>query len=308
MKSKVKLIYNPVAGSRMFLDHMDTFFKKFKEYRVEVYRTREKENLVNELSSLKGKEEDYYAIIVAGGDGTVSKVVNALMLNNIYLPLGIIPAGTTNDFAVQLNIPDDYRECYNLFLNKEKVDKVDVGKIGNNYFINVCVGGNFSSIAHKTNYEFKNKLGRIAYYLQGIRDLPNLTPFPMRIHSSQRVIEEDIFLYLIMNSKRAGGFDNLAQNASLNDGLFDLIAVKARKIYKLPNLILKLFQNKHLKDDKIITLQDKYFKIELIKNKSNTFSEDIPVDVDGEKGPSLPVEINVIPRRLKVFHNNTGDI
>lgn len=296
----IKLIYNPVAGNKTFLNYFDDFFKLFNKYKIEVHRTEESNNIKNKFENINSR--DYYAVIVSGGDGTINKVVNVMLEKKIDIPLGVIPSGTTNDFGDQINMPENYLDCFEIFENQNNIKGVDVGKVNNNYFINVCIGGNFSQIAHDTNYEVKNKLGRIAYYIKGIKDFPSLKPFPLKITTSKRSFKEEIYLFLIMNSKRAGGFDNLAQKAKMDDGVFDFIAVKAGKFYQLPNLLIKIFQNKHLDDNNIIYIQDEYFKIEHLpqKNKEKKTKE-IPSDIDGEKGPFLPLEIKVLPQALRIF-------
>jgi diacylglycerol kinase family enzyme len=104
-------------------------------------------------------------------------------------------------------------------------------------------------------------------------------------------------MFLILNSKQAGGFKNLNQRSVINDGMFEFMAVKANKFYRLPNLLFKFFQNKPLQDSSLIIEQDNYFKIEITNDK---FKDNF-CDIDGEKGPAYPFEISVKKRALKIF-------
>ena len=294
---KIKLIYNPVAGDRSFLDYLDEFIKRFQcNYFLEIYRCSRERKIIYELENLSMDQDKYKAILVAGGDGTVNKVVNGMMKKKIELPLGIIPAGTTNDLATYLNIPSDFKQCFEILLqNNQK--QIDVGKINNQFFINVCVGGLLSTIPHSTETRFKNKLGRLAYYINSIKEFPNLKPLPIKLTTSSDEINEEVIMFMVLNSNHAGGFKHLTRNSIINDGLFEFIAIKAKKLYRLPNILIKIFQNKYLQDDSIITLQDNFFKIEL-NNNQNTKNH---CDIDGEKGPIFPLEISVKQKALTVL-------
>lgn len=296
---KLKLIYNPVAGNKSFSKHLDSFIKKFQDkYELRFYRTKEKDDFKQALENLT--PEEYRALLIAGGDGTISRVVNAVMLHDIKIPLGIIPAGTSNDFASYIDMPSNYNDCFDFFLNNNLNNSkpVDVGKINDRYFINVCMGGLLSKIPHNTDSKLKNKLGKIAYYFNGLIEFPDFKPMQLRITTSSRVIEENLYLFLILNSNQAGGFENLSKSARIDDELFDLIAVKEGKFHEISTFLIELFQNKHLENENFIYLQDKYFHIESLDDNNNYSS-----DIDGEKGPQLPLEITVQPKALNLLYN-----
>lgn len=137
---KVKLIYNSGAGQSKFTYFLDTIIEKFVENDIEVsiYRTNQNTNLEEFLKD--ANNENLYGIIVAGGDGTINRVVNIMMNYEIKVPLGIIPAGTSNDFAKHINMPNNFSDCIEKIL-KNNVKPVDVGKANDKYFINVCSAG-----------------------------------------------------------------------------------------------------------------------------------------------------------------------
>ena len=105
---KIKLIYNSGAGQSKFRYFLDTIIEKFMQNGIEVsvFRAGKKTNLYEFLKDVD--KENCYGIIVAGGDGTINRVVNVMMQNNIKTPLGIIPAGTSNDFAKHINMPNSF--------------------------------------------------------------------------------------------------------------------------------------------------------------------------------------------------------
>jgi YegS/Rv2252/BmrU family lipid kinase len=294
LNKKVKLIYNPAAGDRSFNSYLDKFLEKFQAagFKVDIYRSMEPGDFGIGLENI---DESFEAVIVAGGDGSASEMVDLMQKNKIDLPLGIIPAGTANDFASFLGMTQNIENSVKRILDW-KVKEIDVGRVNGRYFLNVCVGGIISQIAHGTETEMKNRLGKVAYYLQGLKELPNIRSMQLEIETSQKKIEGDFLGFFVFNSKDAGGFKNVAKLASIDDGLFDLLAVKTGNILKLSSAAADLFNGKEIKNENLIYLQDNYFKITL-KNSSKEQN----CDIDGEKGPAFPLEIELVPAAQKVF-------
>ena len=246
-------------------------------------------------AGLENIDQSFEAVVVAGGDGSASEIVDLLQKKNIDLPLGIIPAGTANDFATFLGMTKNIENSVKRILDWN-IKEIDIGKVNDRYFLNVCVGGIISQIAHGTETEMKNRLGKVAYYLQGLKELPNIKAMKLEIETSQKVIEGDFLGFFIFNSKDAGGFKNIARLASIDDGLFDLLAVKTGNILKLSSAAADLFNGKEIKNENLIYLQDSYFKITIKNDKTAQHC-----DIDGEKGPAFPLEIELIPSAQKVF-------
>ncbi|ADQ14419.1 YegS/Rv2252/BmrU family lipid kinase [Halanaerobium hydrogeniformans] len=295
MGNKVKFIYNPAAGDRSVIRYLDTFFEKFQSagFKLDVYRSMEEGDFSNGLNDLS---KEYKAIIIAGGDGSASNVINIMQQKNIELPLGIIPTGTANDFASYIGMSENIERSIDIILNWN-IREVDIGKVNDRYFLNVCAGGIISNIAHRTETEMKNRLGKVAYYLYGLKELPNIKPMSLKITTSQTEISGNYLAFFIFNSKDAGGFKNIAQFASIDDGLFDLIAVESANIIKISSVIADLLQGKNINDENIFYVQDNYFKIE----KTDTNIQTDHCDIDGEKGPEFPLEIELLPKALKII-------
>src|SRR6056297_2791321 len=247
---------------------------------------------------LVGLDDSYKYIIVAGGDGTVNEIVNDMMEQDIDIPLGIIPSGTVNDFASFLKMPQDYEKCFDTLIEKE-AKPIDVGEVNDRYFINVCVGGLFSGVTQGIDINVKNTLGKLAYYINGLKEIPKIQPIPFKIKTSNQVIQEKLFVFFILNSKRAGGFQNLAKFASINDGMFDFVGVKTNQLYRLPTLLMNLLDKENFTSKNFIYVQDNYFKIEIDDDKANTYDSNI----DGEKGPKFPLEIKLHHNALQVINN-----
>ena len=295
LNKKVKLIYNPAAGDKSFNSYLDYFLKNFQSagFKVDIYRSMEPGDFAKGLENI---DQSFEAVIVAGGDGSASEMVNQLQKKKIDLPLGIIPAGTANDFASFLGMTRSIEHSIKRILDWN-IKEIDVGKVNDRYFLNVCVGGIISQIAHGTETEMKNRLGKVAYYLQGLKELPNIKSMPLKIETSQKVIKGDFLGFFIFNSKDAGGFKNIAKLASIDDGLFDLLAVKTGNILKLSAAAADLFNGKDINNDNLIYLQDDSFKI----TRTNQSNSSEYCDIDGEKGPAFPLDIKLLSGAQKIF-------
>lgn len=295
----VILMYNPKSGDTSFRFHLDSFIESFskKGYIVHVLRSCHKGDMEKYLN--EAKLEDCQGIFVAGGDGSVNEAINGMLKNNIDIPLGIVPAGTANDFANCLKIPTDFDECVQV-LSKMKIQEVDVGKASERYFINVCCGGLFTNVSQNIDIDLKNTLGKMAYYLKGAEQIYNIKPIHLNIIADEEEYDEDFYIFLVLNSTGAGGFYHIAPSATIDDGYFDLVAVRTMTSIKdFPRMLMSLIKGDHLNDPNIL-----HRKCQHIEIKSDNFGDAFnETDVDGERGPDLPIILDVIPKGLKVFIN-----
>lgn len=292
----IQLIYNPMAGSRTFRSRLDHVLEVFGEkgYEVRIHRTSKPEDFYD-LFTMKDLS-DAKAILVAGGDGSVNMTINAMIQHGIDCPIGVIPAGTANDFARHLGIPDNFAEAV-MALAEMQVKELDIGEVNTLHFANVCSGGLLVDISQHIDIELKNRYGKLAYYMKGIQELANFKKIPFRIRYDEKVIEEDLFLFLVLNGSSAGGFNKLGANASMQDGMFDFIGIRAFKVNELPVLFTKIMTGDHLYDKNILYFQSDNIQIESLA------TEEIPSDVDGEVGPSYPLHIKMHHNRMKFIIN-----
>ena len=209
----------------------------------------------------------------------------------ISLPIGILPVGTANDFSKFLGIPFDIETACKQIIGST-VTTVDLGSINDKYFVNVASTGLFTDVSQKTDVNLKNTIGKLAYYLKGLEELPNFRPLKVKITSEQVNFDGTMYLMLIFNGKTAGNF-NLATRADATDGMLDVIVFKAVQIYELIPLFIKVLKGEHLDSDKVI-----YFKTDRLHIEC---SEDIVTDIDGEKGPDFPLDIKCIKGGLKIL-------
>ena len=288
---KVKFIYNPYSGENLILSKLDKVISLHQEagYTIVPYRITAGEDVGVALNDIK--DGNYKYILIAGGDGTVDSVVNAMAKSGISLPIGILPVGTANDFSKFLGMPSDVEEACKQILSSE-VKSVDLGSINDKYFVNVASTGLFTDVSQKTDVNLKNTIGKLAYYLKGLEELPNFRKLHVNILSKEVEFDGEMYLLLVFNGATAGNF-NLATRADACDGLLDIIMFKAVQIYELLPLFIKALKGEHLDSNKVLYFKTDYLKVEC--------HEDIVTDIDGEKGPDFPLEIKCIKGGLKIL-------
>lgn len=286
---KIVLVYNPVSGKARFKRRLDGIIGKLQRRGCMVipYRTTpENENLAEFI-----RQAEPEGIIAAGGDGTVHEVVNLVMHQGVDVPVGIIGSGTSNDFATYLRLDtEDYFDR----IADGKIMEVDLGKVGDEYFINVASAGMVTSIAHEVDVKLKNTFGKLAYYVQGLKTLPQFKALDMVIRTEEEEIREKAFLFLIVNSSVVASFKNAARQASVQDGKLDLLLVKQCGIGELMTLTAELLAGKDVSGRKeVVYRQAASFEV--------SCDTELVSDLDGELGPRLPLKIETIPKALKLF-------
>lgn len=290
-KNKVLLFYNPKAGNGLFKNNLDLIIEKFQKKKMLVIPIRaDRRGILDEVLKQMNVKE-FRKIIAAGGDGTINNVVNAMINNKIDLPLAIFPAGTANDFAYYFDLPHSIEDMVQIAL-EENYTYSDIGKVNDKYFINVAAMGFLVDVSQKTDPNIKNTLGVISYYLKGVTEIPNLKPIPIKITSKEYTSEDQIYFMLVMNGRSAGGFKRIAPNAEINDGLLDVMLFKEMPIYEFAPLLINVMQGNHHANKNVIFFQTSKLKVESDNN--------VGTDIDGEKGAEFPLEIEILPKKIRI--------
>lgn len=289
---EIKLIYNALAGQNKFSHSLDEIIGQFNKagFKVSVYRISKGMNPETFVTDIK--EDNTQAIVVAGGDGTINKIVNIIMKNKIKIPFGIIPAGTSNDFAKHMSIPFDFKEAVDKILSNN-VQPIDVGFVNGNYFINVLSAGLFASTSYKTDKRLKDAFGQISYFLTAIKQPFMYKPFQIKIETDEYTIEEKTAVFAVFNGSSVGRIDKFSKESSVQDGKLDLVLLRDGKLVDYIKLVGEIDERNHLEDDNIVYLREPKFKISVLKG-----SCDRP-DIDGDEGPDFPLNIECVSRRVK---------
>lgn len=291
---KIKIIANPSSGRQSMDRRLERLLKLLLDdgYTINKFETQKKHDAMNE--TIRTCKEDWDLIVVSGGDGTVNEVAKGMVNSKTKIPVAILASGTVNDFANHMKIPRDVNEFYNMIKRGETVD-VDLGKTNDEYFVNVAAGGILSSVGYQVLPEAKLVLGRMAYYLEGLREitLQNYSPINLQIESEEYNSTEEVLLFLISNSSSIGGFKKIAPLADVSDGLLDIVIIRKSGVPDLANIFLNIFTGQHVNHPNV-----KYFKSNNIKL---TTREEVHIDIDGEYGGKLPASFSVVPKALRIL-------
>lgn len=224
---KLLFIYNIHSGKGTIRNHLASVLDEFNKngYETTVYSTQYRGHATELVKELGG---DYPLIVCSGGDGTLSEAVDGLMTfpEERRPKIGYIPAGSTNDFASTLGLPGQMRKCAELIC-RETFKKVDVGQFYDDYFVYVAAFGAFTEVSYSTPQEEKNRLGHSAYIVQGIRQLPNIRPYRMKVSWGDQCMEKEFVYGMVYNANSVGGFRNLSgQAVALDDGELDVMLIQ----------------------------------------------------------------------------------
>lgn len=280
MKKKMLFIYNPHAGKEAIKTKLSDVIEYFvaQDYEVTVYPTRKKRD-ASEIVKDKGMDYDY--IVCSGGDGTLNEVTDGLMELENRPPCGYIPAGTINDFASSLKIPKQILKAAEVAVNGEWFP-YDIGSLNNDYFNYIAAFGAFTQVAYETPQSTKNLLGKLAYILDGVKRLPTLTFYHIKVECDGKCFEDDFIFGMITNSNSVGGFKGLnGRNVKLDDGLFEVALIKNPKNpVELQSIINSLVTRVH---------DSKYMYTFRTNHIILTCDEEIAWTIDGEYGGSYKV-------------------
>ena len=288
---KVKFIYNPSSGNKNIIHKLDDIIAKYQlnGYTIVPHRIS-KDTTIED--GLKDINDNYNHILIAGGDGTIDRLVNYMKKNDIDIPIGILPTGTANDFANVLNIPLDIDLCIENIINSEP-KYIDLGVINDDYFVNIASTGMFTDVSQRVDSNLKHSIGRISYIIKGVEDALHLRKFNVTIRSKELEYDGDMYLILVLNGRTAGNI-SFAHNAMLDDGYLDVIIFKAMPIPKSIPVLLDIIKGLPLdKHDEII-----YFKTDELYVDC---SDDIVTDIDGERGPDFPLNIKCMKNGIQIL-------
>ncbi len=225
MSKRVLLIINPTAGQKTgkkyLADILDLFCRA--GYIPTVFLT----GAAGEAPVLvQTHAADNDLVVAIGGDGTFNETVSGLLASGADTPIGYIPCGSTNDFATGLGLKKQPMAAAKAILAGKPVT-YDIGQFGSRYFTYTASFGAFTRASYATPQNLKNVLGHLAYILEGIRDLSNIHPIPMRIETDGHVFEDNYIFGAVSNSTSLGGVLTLDPDVvDMNDGLLELLLVK----------------------------------------------------------------------------------
>ena len=304
MKSKQKkilFVYNPKAGKAKIKTHLSDIIEVFNQARYEIiiYATQKQYDAKEIVTNIE--KDTFYYIVCSGGDGTLDEVVTGMLEGKVNLPIGYIPAGSTNDFAKRLEISSNMVDAAREII-KENIFKCDVGKFNEDAFVYIAAFGLFTEVSYNTDQQLKNSLGHMAYILEGIKSLSSIKSYQLQIQSDE-LCESGEFIYgMISNSVSVGGFKNLTgKDVELNDGMFEVTLVKRPQNILELNEIATAFMTQKLESKHIVR-----FKTSSLNIKSE---EEVQWTLDGEYGGEHKhVCITNLPQAIGVLCNKYNTV
>lgn len=281
---KLLFVFNPFSGKAQIKNHLfeivDTMVKA--GYEVTVYPTQCAGDAKEKVQREAG---NYDLVVCSGGDGTLDETVTGIMNCEKKVPLGYIPAGSTNDFATSLGIPKDMAEAAAIAVNGTPFS-CDIGSFNGDNFVYVAAFGLFTAVSYKTSQEWKNLLGHAAYLLEGIKSLHEIPSFLMQVEFNNCCIQDEFIYGMITNSTSVGGFKGMTgSHVKLDDGVFEVTLIKKpRNPIELNEIIASLI---NLVDDTNMIYSFKTRNVKFISKKPVAWT------LDGEYGGDhVEVEIS----------------
>lgn len=223
-------VYNPHSGKGQVKEYLPEIIDIFTKggYLVTAHPTQRREDAYETVKALAG---EYDLVVCSGGDGTTNETIKGIMDGGHHVPVGVIPAGTMNDFATSLGIPRSMPEAARLAVDGSP-EFVDIGAYNERYFTYVAAFGAFTKVSYATDQTLKNSIGAMAYIIAGINEAVQHASEPPKYHLTiecgGKRAEGNYMYGMVANSLSVGGIKGLAgRDISMNDGIFEGIFIKS---------------------------------------------------------------------------------
>ncbi len=292
---KMLFIYNANAGrgriKAVLSDVIEIFCRA--DFDVTIHATRASKE-ATEIVTARGSEFD--VVVCSGGDGTINEVVSGLITLPKKPLCGYFPMGTVNDFANSLGIPCNPITAAKVITSGQPF-ACDIGSFNERYFNYVAAFGAFTEVAYETPQKNKNSMGRMAYFLDAFRLLPDIKGYHMRVEADGREIEGEYIFGMITNSKSVGGIqltDRDNGSVALNDGVFEVVLIRN------PNNIIELEET--LTAVRKRKIDAPYIDVVQAAEITLISDENVKWTLDGENGGSLKkVKIKCNPKAVDII-------
>ena len=291
---KAMLIINPSSGNEKAKTYRDLVKEKLENYfdDVEIKYT-EKAGDAKEFARQSAKER-YDSVFVMGGDGTVNEGINGIAEQEYIPNFGFFPLGTVNDLSRALGIPLDPEKAIEE-LDFSLTRKIDIGKINNNYFMNVVAIGVIPEAVNEVDSEKKTVLGRFAYFVSGFKKFKNSKSYSFLMNTDGNAINAQSSLILVGLTNSIGGFEQILPKAKVDDGKLHMIYLKDDTMLDTVKILPELIKGVEETNNSIGYV--------VFENGEITVEDDVVLktNVDGDEGEELPVELKVLPSHINVY-------
>lgn len=291
-KGLILFLINPISGNgkwkkvfpkveEYLLRNNINYAKRFTEYKGHTFQ------IVEEIKN----RTDIKAVVAVGGDGTLSEIINSF--NKLDIPIGYIPTGTGNDFGREMGIPKDPVLALERILEMD-IKSIDIGKINDNFFVNVASMGFDAEVAKFANESMLKRIGKFIYVLGVIKSLWSFKPISAKITIDDKEhIFDKTWLIAIANNRYYGGGMMISPNSVNDDGYFEICVINNISKLTLLRLFPTIFQGKHINHSAVKVLKGKSIKVDTPKTMA--------VQTDGEISANDQLIITNINKGIKVL-------
>lgn len=291
---KALILYNPLAGDRQGERIAQVLGRVLEErgLAVEDYQSKSGPDLAKGAGLACQRGMDY--LFVLGGDGSVQDALNGLKAYEKKPVLGIIPMGTGNLLATTLGIKGKPDQIIGE-LDLERKKFIDVGQAGDRVFGYIFSLGQVSKKIHETDKEDKKTFGVLAYGREILGSGPDFPAYDLRLDIDGQVIEGSFTHLLISNTTRLGDHQYADGANKPDDGLFNVFAFKKMSGGQMVNLAIQALRGEMEESDRVALYTGRRVKV-------SSDQEEVPTDLDGDKGPSLPLKLEVLEDFVEVLY------
>lgn len=238
---------------------------------------------------LRAAARDAELVVVAGGDGTLNHVVNALEDRLAELRFALVPSGTGNDFARTIGLPDDPVDAARVAVTGAPrsfdVGRARGGGVGR-LFVNACMGGFPVQVDEAIDEDTKRKLGPLAFWVGGAKAATDVTRSTITLNGT---VVEDCVAAGVGNGRTCGGGISVWPDADPSDGALDACALGVPTVASAVQLLAKVKGGGHTGLDGVRTLRGRRIEIDA--------HPPIELNVDGELvGLTTPATFEVCAR------------
>lgn len=288
---KITAIYNPISGNKDINGIKEELKKRFSEHEFEMLETQGPLHATDLAKNAVNCGADI--IIAIGGDGTITEIISGIL--NSPVKLGIIPFGTGNMLAANLEIPAGITKSVNIILNGN-TKKIDIAGINDRYFAFMAGCGFDARIMNEVPLERKKKLGLAAYFIEGFIQAfrSKHSSFKIKL-DNKKIIKVKALTILIANFPNiAGNIFSIAPHASFSDGLLDVVVISPENNHDYFSILWKILARKNKEEHRKI----RYYQAKEIEIKARP---NILVQADGDIITKTPVKIKVIPQAIEIL-------
>ncbi len=293
MKQSAMIIINPSAGKEKAASYEGVIKEELKDKYANL-SVKYTQGAGDATKFAREACQDNFDLVVSlGGDGTVNETVNGLASFETPPMLGIIPLGTVNMLARVLNIPIKPEKAIKLLKN-DYYKEIDVGLANGKYFTNVLSVGQAAKAIYDVDIEDKTKLGFLAYVNAVGKEILKDDVFSVRLETDEETWEGEVSVIIIGLLDSLAGLKTILSNGDISDGIMHVIAIKSIHVSDLISMTPSLVFGGIVESENIVYFKTKSLKLDTLDNSQ------YESNIDGDEGPKLPLEIKVLPKRLKV--------